>query len=105
MAALRNILVGVDNGTSLFGCLYIPNAFITVLGFAGIIVAIEGSNACLLFWKMKASTLFFEELKRKWLIQFSNPHNHRCVCMRSCAICCRGGNGGATESAPLFFDD
>ncbi len=72
-AALRNILVAVlTMGPAYLAVLYIPNAVITVLGFAGMILAVLAVlMPVYLFWKMKASTLFFEELKRKWLIQFS----------------------------------
>lgn len=50
--------------------IYVPNAFLKVLGFAGMILAVIAILLPgYLFWKMKASDLFYQELKRKWLIQ------------------------------------
>ena|SRR5579862_496567 len=71
--AFRNILIAVMTmGPPYLAVLYIPNAFITVLGFAGMILALLAIIIPVyLFWKMKASHLFYEELRRKWLIQFS----------------------------------
>lgn len=53
--------------------IYIPNAFIAALGFAGMILAIIAILLpSYLFWKIGASKqLYYRELKAKWLIVFS----------------------------------
>lgn len=50
----------------------VPNAFITVLGFAGMILALIAIlMPVYLFWKMKTNKLHYPELKNKYLILFS----------------------------------
>lgn len=52
--------------------LYVPNAFIAVLGFAGMILAILAIILPVyLFGKIKTPQLFFKELRQKWLIKAS----------------------------------
>lgn len=52
--------------------LYVPNAFITVLGFAGMILALLAIILPIyLFRKVKTSKLFYKELRKNWLIQAS----------------------------------
>lgn len=59
-------------GPAYLAVLLIPNAFIAVLGFAGMILAVIAILLPLyLFLKMKASTLYYPELKRKELLMFS----------------------------------
>lgn len=50
----------------------VPNAFITVLGFAGMILAlIAVLMPVYLFWKMKKDKLHYPELKKNYLILFA----------------------------------
>lgn len=50
----------------------IPNAFISVLGFAGMILAVIAILLpAYLLWKLRPSTLNYEELKAKWLTRTS----------------------------------
>ena len=59
-------------GPAYLAVLYIPNAFITVLGFAGMILAIIAIVLpTYLFWKLQTSHLYYNELKENWLIQLS----------------------------------
>lgn len=52
--------------------LLIPNAFISVLSFAGMILSIIAIILpTYLFWKIKPKNLYFKELKAKWMIQIS----------------------------------
>ncbi len=52
--------------------IYIPNAFITVLGFAGMILAVIAVLLPVyLFWQIKGRELFYPELKRNFLIKLS----------------------------------
>lgn len=59
-------------GPAYLAVLLIPNAFIAILGFAGMILAVIAIILPLyLFLKMKASILYYPELKRKTLLLFS----------------------------------
>lgn len=50
----------------------VPNAFIAVLGFAGMILAIIAILLPVyLFWQMKAKKLHYDELKHNWMIHLS----------------------------------
>lgn len=52
--------------------IYVPNAFITVLGFAGMILAIIAILLPVyLFWQIKTDRLYYSELKHKSLILLS----------------------------------
>lgn len=52
--------------------IYIPNAFITVLGFAGMILALVAIILPVyLFFQIQARQLYYAELNRKYLLQFS----------------------------------
>jgi tyrosine-specific transport protein len=52
--------------------IFVPNAFITVLGFAGMILAIIAVLLpAYLLWKLKPKKLFFDELKTDWLTYLS----------------------------------
>jgi tyrosine-specific transport protein len=52
--------------------MYVPNAFISVLGFAGMILAVIAILLPVyLFRQMKAETLYYPELKKKYLIILS----------------------------------
>jgi len=52
--------------------IYVPNAFITVLGFVGMILAVLAIILPIyLFWKVKSKTLYFEELRTQWLVKCS----------------------------------
>lgn len=52
--------------------IYIPNAFITVLGFAGMILAVIAILLPVyLFSQIKVERLYYSELSRKYLLQFS----------------------------------
>ncbi len=72
-ASMRSILAAVITmGPAYLAVIYIPNAFITVLGLAGMILAIIAVILpAYLFWKMKATDFHFHELKKNWLIHFS----------------------------------
>jgi tyrosine-specific transport protein len=53
--------------------MYVPNAFIAVLGFAGMILAVIAVLLpTYLFWQIKADNLYYSELNRKYLIQLSS---------------------------------
>lgn len=55
-----------------FAVIHIPNAFISVLGFAGMILAIIAIILPVyLFYKIKTEQLHYSELKANWLIQAS----------------------------------
>lgn len=59
-------------GPAYLAVIYVPNAFITVLGFAGMILAIIAVILpAYLFWKIKTAKFYFNELKTNWLIYFS----------------------------------
>lgn len=52
--------------------MYVPNAFIAVLGFAGMILAVIAVLLPVyLFWQIRTEKLHYPELKRKSLIQLS----------------------------------
>lgn len=52
--------------------MYVPNAFIAVLGFAGMILAVIAILLPVyLFWQIETDLLFYPELKRKSLIYLS----------------------------------
>jgi tyrosine-specific transport protein len=52
--------------------IYVPNAFIAVLGFAGMILAVIAILLPVyLFWKIRAGKLFYPELGNNYLLQFS----------------------------------
>lgn len=52
--------------------MYVPNAFITVLGFAGMILAVMAILLPIyLFWQIKAKTFNYSELNRKFLVRLS----------------------------------
>lgn len=55
-----------------FAVIYISNAFIAVLGFAGMILAVIAILLPVyLFWKIKITHLHYPELNKKWLIWLS----------------------------------
>lgn len=72
-AFLRNLLASLMTVMPAYlVVIYIPNAFIAVLGFAGMILAVIAILLPVyLFWKMKAEKLHYQELKSKWLIRLS----------------------------------
>lgn len=52
--------------------MYVPNAFIAVLGFAGMILAVIAILLPIyLFWQIKAVRLYYSELNEKYLLQLS----------------------------------
>lgn len=52
--------------------IYVPNAFITVLGFAGMILAVIAVLLpTYLFWQLKREELYYAELNRKYLLRCS----------------------------------
>ncbi len=52
--------------------MYVPNAFIAILGFAGMILAVIAILLpTYLFWQIKTEDLYYPELKRKLLIWLS----------------------------------
>lgn len=52
--------------------IYVPNAFITILGFAGMILAVIAILLPIyLFWQIKGKGLNYSELNNKYLLQFS----------------------------------
>lgn len=52
--------------------IYVPNAFIAVLGFAGMILAVIAVLLpAYLLWQSKKVNYHYPELKKKWLIYFS----------------------------------
>lgn len=62
----------VTIGPAYLAVLYIPNAFISVLGFAGMILAIIAVILPIyLFWKIKSPNIFYKELNSNFLTQFS----------------------------------
>ncbi|MFI0434688.1 MAG: amino acid permease [Parachlamydiaceae bacterium] len=71
--SLRKILATVITiGPAYFAVLYIPNAFIAVLGFAGMILAVIAVILPIyLFWQIQTPQLHYHELKRKGLIILS----------------------------------
>lgn len=71
--SIRNILASVVTiGPAYLAVLYIPNAFITVLGFAGMILAIIAIILpTYLFWKIKILNFHYTELRINGLVQFS----------------------------------
>lgn len=57
---------------ALLAVLYIPNAFIAVLSFAGMVLAIIAILLPIyLLWKLKPRQLYYAELKTKWLLVLS----------------------------------
>lgn len=72
-ARRRNLLAAVLTIGPAYGvAIYVPNAFIAVLGFAGMILAVIAVLLPIfLFWQMKGKKLHYLELRRKPLIQFS----------------------------------
>jgi tyrosine-specific transport protein len=50
----------------------VPNAFIAILSFAGMILAVIAILLPVyLFWQIKTDKLYYPELNRKYLIQLS----------------------------------
>lgn len=72
-ANLSNILASLLTILPAYlAVIWIPNAFIAVLGFAGMILAVIAIILpTWLFWQIKPIKLHFEELKLKWLIGLS----------------------------------
>jgi tyrosine-specific transport protein len=70
---IRNILASIITiWPAYLVVMYVPNAFITVLGFAGMILAlIAVLLPVYLFWQIKTEKLFYPELNREYLIQLS----------------------------------
>lgn len=71
--SIRSILASVlTMGPAYLAVIYIPNAFIKVLGFAGMILAVIAIMLPVyLFWKIKPTSYHFNELKMDWLTLFS----------------------------------
>jgi tyrosine-specific transport protein len=72
-AVIRNILAAlITILPAYFIALLVPNAFITVLGFAGMILVIIAILLPIyLFFKMNTKKLYYLELKANWLIILS----------------------------------
>lgn len=70
---IRNILASIITILPAYlVVIYVPNAFITVLGFAGMILSVIAILLPVyLFWQIKAKQFYYSELNRKYLIQFS----------------------------------
>ena len=70
---MRNIIASVVTMVPAYlTVVYVPNAFISILGFAGMILAVIAVLLPVyLFYKLKTNEYHFSELKKKWLIQFS----------------------------------
>lgn len=70
---IRNLTAAlITMGPAYLAVIYIPNAFIAVLGFAGMILTIIAILLPLyLFKKLPTDRFHFQELKQKWLIRFS----------------------------------
>lgn len=59
-------------GPAYLTVLLVPNAFITVLGFAGMMLAIIAILLPVyLFWKMKTTDFHYDELRKRWLVWLS----------------------------------
>ncbi|CDR33209.1 amino acid permease [Criblamydia sequanensis] len=71
--AIRNILASIITILPAYlVVMYVPNAFITVLGFAGMILAVIAILLPVyLFWQIKGGQLYYSELNRKYLLHFS----------------------------------
>ena len=70
---IRRVLAAISTmGPAYLAVIYIPNAFITILGFAGMILAVIAILLpTYLFWKINKPNFFFNELKATGLILFS----------------------------------
>lgn len=70
---IRNIMAALlTMGPAYLIVIYIPNAFITVLGFAGMILAVIAVLLpAYLFLKIKTDTLYYSELRNKPLFRLS----------------------------------
>jgi tyrosine-specific transport protein len=70
---IRNILASVITILPAYlVVMRVPNAFIAVLGFAGMILAVIAILLPVyLFWQIKTDKLYYQELNRKYLIQLS----------------------------------
>jgi tyrosine-specific transport protein len=70
---LRNIIASVLTvGPAYLVVIYVPNAFIAALGFAGMILAVIAILLPIyLLWQIKTEKLHYDELKTKWLIRLS----------------------------------
>lgn len=71
--AIRNILASIITILPAYlVVVYVANAFITVLGFAGMILAVIAILLPVyLFWQIKGGQLYYSELNREYLLQFS----------------------------------
>lgn len=71
--SFRNILASVITILPAYlVVMYVPNAFISVLGFAGMILAVIAVLLPIyLFWQMRTEKLYYSELSRKYLIRLS----------------------------------
>lgn len=83
---IRNILASLFTIVPAYLIvIHVPNAFITILGFAGMILAIIAIILPIyLFWQIKTTKLYFKELKTKWLIYFSLT---TAIFVIACEIC------------------
>lgn len=72
-AAIRDVLASVMTILPAYlVVIFVPNAFIAVLGFAGMILAVIAILLPVyLFWQIKPGHLHYPELNRKYLLQFS----------------------------------
>lgn len=82
-AMLHKKILAKSNRTSVFSVfltvfpaylvvIYVPNAFIAVLGFAGMVLAVIAVVLPIyLFKKLQAQQLYYPELKKKWLMRLS----------------------------------
>ena len=70
---IRNILASIMTILPAYlVVMYVPNAFIAVLGFAGMILAVIAILLPVyLFWQIKQGQLYYSELNKKYLLQFS----------------------------------
>lgn len=70
---IRNILASVITILPAYlVVMRVPNAFIAVLGFAGMILTVIAILLPVyLFWQIKTDKLYYQELNRKYLIQLS----------------------------------
>lgn len=71
--AMRNILAAVIAILPAYlVAIYVPNAFITILGFAGMILAVIAVLLpAYLFWQIKTEKFYYSELNNKSLIHLS----------------------------------
>ncbi|MDN3507890.1 MAG: aromatic amino acid transport family protein [Simkaniaceae bacterium] len=70
---MRNTIASIIAITPAYlAVVYVPNAFISILGFAGMILAVIAVLLPVyLFYKLKTKDYHFAELKQKWLIKLS----------------------------------